>query len=74
MSLVEELNAKTLVLWSRNKLTLVRIDVKILTGINESKITRSLDDKEYNILDIEDEWRSPVHDVVNIALGCSAYN
>ena len=74
MSLVQELNSKTLVLWRGNKFAFIRVYVEVLTGIDQGKVFCALDNQEYNILDVENKWRSPVHNIVDIALaGCADY-
>lgn len=74
MSLIKKFYSKTLVFWSGDNLTLIGIDVEVLASIDEGKIFGALDDEEDNVFDIEDEWRSPVHDVIYITLGSSAHD
>ena len=74
VSLVQELNSKALALWRGDKFTLVRIDIEVLAGIDQSEILCSLDDKEDNIFDVKHERRTPVHGAVNIALRGCAHN
>jgi len=54
--LVEEFNAKTLVLGAGNWLTIVVIDVEVLAGINQSKVFRTLDDGVDTVFDIKKLW------------------
>ena len=68
VSLVQELNTKALALWRRDKLAFVGVDVEVLACVDQSEVLGSLDDEEDNILDVENEWRAPVHGAVDIAL------
>lgn len=43
-----------------------------MTRINQCKVFGTLNDKEYNIFDVENEWRAPIHSTVDIALRGSA--
>jgi hypothetical protein len=45
-----------------------------LTSINQCEVFGALDNKEYNIFDVENEWRAPIHSTVDITLGSSANN
>ena len=74
MSLVQELNSETLVLRCRDDLTLVGIDIEVLTRIDQGEVLSSLNDQENYILDIKHEGRGPVLGVVDVALrSCADY-
>ena len=66
--LVEELDSEALVLWTRDQLALIGVDVEVLGGVNQSEVLGTLNNEEDNILDVEDERRSPVGHVVDVAL------
>jgi hypothetical protein len=74
VSLIQEFDSKTLVLGRGYEFTFVRVDLEILTRIDERKEARALNNEEYDILDIENERRCPVHYVVDVALRCGANN
>jgi hypothetical protein len=72
VALVQELYSKALVLGRGNELALVGVDIEVLACIDKSEVFGALYDQEYYILDIEDEGRGPVHDVVDKALTSGA--
>jgi hypothetical protein len=74
VALIQELYTEALVLGRGDKLTLVRVDVEVLAGIDQSEILSSLHDEEDDVLDVEDEWRSPIHHIVDIALASGAHD
>jgi len=74
VSLVQKLDSETLTFWSRNNFAFVRVNIEVLTSVNEGEVFGSLSDEEDNVFDVENERRGPVHDVINIALGSGAYN
>ena len=61
-------------LWRRNKLTLIGVNIEVLTGVDQCEVLGSLNNKEDDVVDIEHEWRSPVHNVVDITLGGCAHD
>ena len=74
VSLIQKLYSEALVFRRGDKLALIRIDIEILTCINQSEIFGTLDDEEDDVLDVENEWRAPVHRTIDVALGCGTHD
>jgi hypothetical protein len=70
--LVQKFNSKSLVLWLGNWSSFIGVDVKVLRGIDQSKVFGTLSNQMSNVLEVEYKWGSPVHDVVDVALRCCA--
>lgn len=74
MSLVEELDAETLLLRLRHQLTLVGVDLEVLARIDKRKVRGTLNDKVDDVLDVKDERRGPVRHIVDVTLARGANN
>lgn len=56
MSLIQELDSEPLVLGGGYELALIRVDVEVLAGIDESEVLGPLYDQEDDVLNVKDKW------------------
>jgi hypothetical protein len=76
VALIQKLYTQALIFRAWNKFTFVVVDIKVLTGIDKSKIFNSLHNSVDTIFDIKYEWGRPVlaNNIVYVGLCSSTYN